>query len=278
MTNNRAIKVLKRKLSNNEKNKKYLKMNNETETKEMHSIYNTENYNKSYIRTSVKLFQDYKDYISKKITLNKKEEKKKRIKDYNDYLNDMNNVRNFLLYQRGLNDSTYKNRYNPLRRTLFKINGNINNLSNDLKIIESVNKEDKVFLNQKEKEEFLKELYKEKELELILIHYFTFIFGLNISEVAKIKVNNLHNDCTNVKLFIDLKIIKRTIEKSFSKVIKFYINLNCLLTSDYLIYTSIKNTKVLSRTSFFEKRYISFIDSIESLSVESKSKMLSQLH
>jgi len=86
----------------------------------------------------------------------------------------------------------------------------------------------------------------------------------------------LHNDCTNVKLFIDLKIIKRTIEKSFSKVIKFYINLNCLLTSDYLIYTSIKNTKVLSRTSFFEKRYISFIDSIESLSVESKSKMLSQ--
>jgi len=107
LTNNRAIKVLKRKLSNNEKNKKYLKMNNETETKEMHSIYNTENYNKSYIRTSVKLFQDYKDYISKKITLNKKKEKKKRIKDYNDYLNDMNNVRNFLLYQRGLNDSTY---------------------------------------------------------------------------------------------------------------------------------------------------------------------------
>ena len=72
MAANKTIKIQKRKLSSNENNKNDSKINNEIETKEIHSIYNAENYNKSYLRTSIKLFQDYKDYITKNINLTKK--------------------------------------------------------------------------------------------------------------------------------------------------------------------------------------------------------------
>ena len=112
----------------------------------------------------------------------------------------MNNVRDFLLNERGLTDSTYKNRYNLLRRTLIKLNGNNESLVNDLIIKETKNKTDKMFSNKKEREEYLYELYEENELELILMNYFIFILGFNISQITAIKVNNFYNEFKNLKI------------------------------------------------------------------------------
>ena len=61
----------------------------------------------------------------------------------------MNNVTDFLLNERGLANTTYKNKYNLIRRTLIKINGNNNDLINDAKVI----KNDSIFLNDNEKHE-----------------------------------------------------------------------------------------------------------------------------
>ena len=66
-------------------------------------------------------------------------------------MNSMDNVKNFLLIEKGFIESTFKNRYNLLRRILIKISGNNNSLINDIKITETKKKKDLLFLNKNEK-------------------------------------------------------------------------------------------------------------------------------
>ena len=270
---------MKRKLNEKERNNNYNNFNNNIESNPMNitAIYNTKKYNKSYVRTTINLLRDYKEYIDKKnyVELNPN---KNTMNNYKSQLNDMNNVRDFLLNGRGLTGSTYKNRYNLLRRTLIKLNGNNGSLINDLIIKETKNKTDKIFSNKKEREEYLYELYEENELELILMNYFIFILGFNISQIAFVKVNNFYNEFRNLKITRNLKSIKRTIETTVSDIIKIYIKNNSLLPTNYLIYPSIKNTKNLTRTAFFEKRFKTFINFVKSLTAETKKKMFAELH
>ena len=56
---------------------------------------------------------------------------------YKKYLNDFNNFAEYLLNKRGLNNSTYTNRYNLLRRTLIKLYEDTSRLINATKIIEA---------------------------------------------------------------------------------------------------------------------------------------------
>ena len=49
----------------------------------------------------------------------------------------MNNVKDFLINDKNFVSSTFKNRFNLLRRTLIKIKGDAEYLKNDSKIIES---------------------------------------------------------------------------------------------------------------------------------------------
>jgi hypothetical protein len=276
---NQTISTLKRKLNEKERNNNYNNFNNSIESNPMNitAIYNTKKYNKSYVRTTINLFRDYKEYIDKK-NYAKLNPNKNTMNNYKSQLNDMNNVRDFLLNERGLTDSTYKNRYNLLRRTLIKLNGNNGSLVNDLIIKETKNKTDKIFSNKKEREEYLYELYEENELELILMNYFIFILGFNISQIAFVKVNNFYNEFRNLKITRNLKSIKRTIETTVSDIIKIYIKNNSLLPTNYLIYPSIKNTKTLTRTAFLEKRFKTFINFVKSLTAETKKKMFAELH
>ena len=237
---NKTISSLKRKLNETErrKNTNNFKNKNGPNLINIATIYNTKNYNKSYVRTTINLFRDYKEYIDKKYCPKLNHENIK-INKYKKHLNDMNNVRDFLLNERGLTDSTYKNRYNLLRRTLIKLNGNNESLVNDLIIKETKNKTDRMFSNKKEREEYLYELYEENELELILMNYFIFILGFNISQISAVKVNNFYNDFKNLKIIRNLQSIKRTIEITISDIIKLYIKNNSLLSSNYLLYPSI---------------------------------------
>lgn len=101
---------------------------------DIHAIYNNAKYEKSYIRTAIKLFEDYKNFILENFAKNKMQNKSSKKNSYFTEFNNMDNVKNFLLIEKGLIESTFKNRYNLLRRTLIKINGNSNSLINDIKI------------------------------------------------------------------------------------------------------------------------------------------------
>ena len=65
---NQTIFTLKRKLNEKERNNNYNNFNNNIESNPMNitAIYNTKKYNKSYARTTINLFRDYKEYIDKK--------------------------------------------------------------------------------------------------------------------------------------------------------------------------------------------------------------------
>ena len=51
----------------------------------------------------------------------------------------------------------------------------------------------------------------------------------------------------------NLKEIKRTFETIISEIIKFYIKDNSFLSSTYLIYTSLRNSKILQELHFFKE-------------------------
>ena len=138
-------------------------------------------------------------------------------------MNNMDNVKNFLLIEKGFIESTFKNRYNLLRRILIKISGNNNSLINDIKITETKKKKDLFFLNKNEKNEYLICLSNSNEFDLIIFHYFVFILGLNISELSILKVNNFSKNYSILKFYRNKKSIKRTIDKSFSIKLKLYI-------------------------------------------------------
>ena len=91
------------------------------------------------------------------------------------------------MIEKGLIESTFKNRYNLLRRTLIKINGNSNILINDIKITETKSKNVSGFLNKNEKNEYLLNITNSKDSYLIIFHYFVFILGLNIRDL-RIKI------------------------------------------------------------------------------------------
>ena len=179
----------------------------------------------------------------------------------------MKNVKEFLINKKNYTNSTFINRYNLLRRTLIKMaNGHNNNIINDFKIVESKRVLNEENINDDLYTEFLIFLYNEKDINLILFHILSFIFGFNISEIAKIKINNFADNFSNIKIKRNLSNVQRKIIEPFKKIFIWYIQKNSLNSTDYFIFPKIKITKGISRAKYIEKAYYEFFSKIKTKS------------
>ena len=148
----------------------------------------------------------------------------------------MNNVSEFLINDKGYNNSNYINRYNLLKRTLVKINGGNNDLINYNKFIEIKEKKGKNYSSPNDNKEYIISLFKENDIDLIIAHILIYILGFNISEIANIKISNFNQDFSYISIKRNSKLAKRKIQKLLIKIFKVYTNKNSLLSTDYFIY------------------------------------------
>ena len=241
-------------------------------------IYKSEKYSNSYIKKKSKLFNDYKEYINKIYNERMTAGEKAKIFEVKNHLLNMNNVIEFLINEKRYSNTTYTNRYNLLRRTLIKIVGSSYSLINDKKIIEKKETKKIKILEDEEREKYRKAILRDNDLDLILFHILIFILGLNISEVANIKINNFSKDFSTIVIKRNLKVMKRKLEKPIPDIFKFYIKKNSLGSSDFLVYPSVKSLESLSRTKFLENRFKNFIKSISDNSNNCSDIILELIH
>ena len=175
----------------------------------------------------------------------------------------MKNVKDFLINTKNYTNSTFINRYNLLRRTLIKMDNGNNKLINDLKIIESKKGLRNENISDDEYSEFLIFLFKEKDINLILFHILSYIFGFNISEITNIKIKNFKDNFSNIKMKRNLGVVNRKIIEPFRQIFILYINKYSLGYTDYLIYPEIKNMKEISHVKYLEEKYKNFIIKIK---------------
>ena len=260
---NKLIKKLKENLK--EKEKHIFSLDKSNTITNISQIYNPTKYSRSYTSKSIKLYNEYKDFIYKKYkSKNKKLNMKLSSKSRHIY--DMKNVKDFLINTKNYTNSTFINRYNLLRRTLIKMDNGNNKLINDLKIIESKKGLRNENISDDEYSEFLIFLFKEKDINLILFHILSYIFGFNISEITNIKIKNFKDNFSNIKMKRNLGVVNRKIIEPFRQIFILYINKYSLGYTDYLIYPEIKNMKEISRVKYLEEKYKNFIIKIKSLS------------
>ena len=90
-----------------------------------------------FISKSIKLFDEYRNFIKKQYKNKNNYRKKNEMPYKNIHLYDMNNVKEFLISIKNYSNSTFVNRYKLLWRTLMMIGNDNVKLKNDLKIMES---------------------------------------------------------------------------------------------------------------------------------------------
>ena len=190
----------------------------------------------------------------------------------------MNNVSEFLINDKGYNNSNYINRYNLLKRTLVKINGGNNDLINYNKFIEIKEKKGKNYSSPNDNKEYIISLFKENDIDLIIAHILIFILGFNISEIANIKISNFNQDFSYISIKRNSKLAKRKIQKLLIKIFKVYTNKNSLLSTNYFICPLFKKLKSLTREQFIEERFKTFINTIKIISKNKENNILNIIH
>ena len=101
---------------------------------------------------------------------------------------------------------------------------------------------------------FLKYLEEKKDFELFILFEILYKFGVRISALAKLKVNDLSKNQVLVFKEKNKKIIKRKLkDKLYNKLIKL-IKINSLENSDYMFYNNLSPNDIDLRAKLFSNK------------------------
>ena len=171
-------------------------------------------------------------------------------------------------------NSTKANKFNNLSRT-FQILSN----NKDMALPKGV------FVEQKKKHNCIipslifidlsKELFKIKDMNFIVFYYLCFIFGLNINEIANIKLYNYDPKRRLIFFMRNKNKISRTLNCYSIECLKLLNKDRIIEKDEYLIYSDEKFKDIQVRENFLFNKLKIFIDECEILTKELKEKLIS---
>lgn len=104
-----------------------------------------------------------------------------------------------------------------------------------------------IIINKKERMDMLYEIFHLKDMNLILIWYFSFYLGLSLEEASNITTENILFFKNKLYFIRNEKIVFRNIIDKIIMIINKLIIINNLNQRDYLLCFNIKGNKNINR-------------------------------
>lgn len=229
--------------------------------------------NNTYLRMK-KLFQKYRLYIDELNSGNTMNISK--LEEGNQFIfSDLNNVISFVNINY-INESTRKRRKEQLRQIIRLITGNpiLNFNANEH------NKNTNILLDESIDDNELKLLFKKMkindEVDAIVIFQFVLHLGLNISQISKLRLNNIKfykNKSAILKIKYNGKFKQRTLSENLLYNLEILKELGELNKGDFIFFNEIKNINNNSRNKYIHTYVKNIIDKCDILKESTKEKL-----
>lgn len=171
-------------------------------------IFTKKGYSSKSINTSKKIYEDYILYMISKLKKTDAGENECKIIDEVKNLNifDFNNVKDYFNNHTNYHDNTKANKYNNLSRTICILSGKKNYRLPRGFFVEHKKKNDSI-INSLIYIDLAQGLLKENDINVILLYQLSFILGLNIGEISRLKFANYDKKRATLKFLRGNKII-----------------------------------------------------------------------
>ena len=175
-------------------------------------IFTKKGYSSKSINTSKKIYEDYILYMISKLKKTDAGENECKIIDEVKNLNifDFNNVKDYFDNHTNYHDNTKANKCNNLSRTICILSGKKNCRLPRGFFVEHKKKNDSI-INSLIYIDLAQGLLKENDINVILLYQLSFILGLNIGEISRLKFANYDKKRATLKFLRDNKIITRSL-------------------------------------------------------------------